>query len=145
MTIIYIAFTALSISIAILLYVSQAHKVFKALALSTLIVLGLGLESHYRAHLGTPIVGYPPTEFVYIHHTLEGQTIHLWVYMEDRGHRLYVFPYSQDTAEKLQGGKEQQAEGNEQTGRFVQDPRDPDAESLEMDDAPLSGSNTRKE
>ena len=145
MTIIYISFTALALSIAILLYVSQAHKIFKALALSSLIVLGLGLEAHYRANLGTPIKDYPSGEFIYVHHELQGQTIYLWVYYQDIGHRLYVFPYDQDTAEELKDGQEAQAEGQEQVGRFVQDPRNPDARSLEMDDATLSGSDTGKE
>ena len=142
---IYIAFTALALSIAILLYVSQAHKIFKALALSSLIVLGLGLEAHYRDNLGAPIMGYPQGEFAYIHHQLQGQTILLWVYIEDIGHRLYVFPYDQETAEELKEGKEAQAEGQEQEGRFVQDPRNPEAVSLELDDAGLSGSEDRKE
>lgn len=145
MTIIYIAFTVLALAMAILLYVSQAHKIFKALALSSLIVLGLGLEAHYRENLGAPIEGYPPGEFIYIHHQLQGQTILLWVYLEGIGHRLYVLPYDQETAEELKEGKDEQAEGHEQSGQFIQDPRNPDAKSLELDDVSLSSRGERKE
>ena len=145
MIVIYTAFVVLSVAVAVLLYVSGAHKIIKALALSSLVVLGLGLEDHYRENLGKPIDGYPSREFIYVHHELQGQSIYLWVYIPDIGHRLYAFPYSQETAEELEEGQDAQATGTEQVGRFVQDPRNPEARSLEMDDVQLSGSNERKE
>lgn len=131
---IYIAFTALALCVAVLLYASHAHAVIKATALASLIVLGLGLESHYRDRLGAPIEGYPQGGFTYVHHVIYGNSIMLWVNTEGLGSRLYVFPYDQETAEELEEAKEGNDQGFERTGAFVVDPRNTEAMSLEMDD-----------
>ena len=118
MIIIYVAFACLAVLLGWLTYTTPAHRMVKAVAIVGLIILGLGLEAHYKRSLGKPIPDYPQGEFLYIAHEVQGDSIMLWAWTEGRGNRLYVIPFNQDTAEALEEAKD--ADGD-QGGEFRAD------------------------
>lgn len=118
MIFIYLFYLLLSASVVFLIFYSSLGRSVKAVALTTLVLLGVFTQEHYISQLGKPIEGYPSSEFVYIHHIAEGEDITLWVWDEETGHRLYAFPYSQDTAEELEKAKEKTKGGQTQSGKF---------------------------
>lgn len=118
MTNIYIVYLLLSTFVVFLMFYSRLNVFIKALALSTTILLGLLTQTHYMLQLGKPIKKYPADKFVYIHHMSQVDKIYVWVWTDETGNRLHVIPYSQDTAEELQKGKEGQQRGSTQEGKF---------------------------
>ena len=116
MTIIYTAFVCLTLLVAVMAYTSGANRVVKAAAIVSLVVVGLGLEGHYRASLGKPIENYPPDGFVYVHHEVQGEDIAIWAWLEKSGNKLYLIPFDQETAEEL---AEAQEKGTPQQGTFT--------------------------
>jgi hypothetical protein len=109
----------LSALVVFLIFYSSLSKFIKAAALSVSVLLGVVTQNHYVSQLGKPIEAYPVGEFVYVHHVTVGNDIVLWTWTEDVGDRLYSFPYSQETAEKLEEAKEESEGGQEQSGEFT--------------------------
>jgi len=118
---IYVSYVVMAVSSAILLYTSRAFFAIKLVALASVVVLGLGLEAHYRDQLGAPIAAYPEGEFEYVYHSVQGDSIYLWVWNKTKENRLYVIPYDQETAEELEKAKQQAQEGDATEGTFVSD------------------------
>lgn len=118
MILIYTAYLLLSAVVVFLVYYSSLGRTFKASALTLAVLLGVFAQSHYIKQLGSPIHEYPADGFVYVHHTAEGDFIKLWVWLEDRGDRLYIIPYTQETVKALEEAKEETAIGNPQSGEF---------------------------
>ena len=136
MTSIYISFAVATILVCFLIYSSRLHVAIKALAFSSLVLLGFFTEGYYRDQLGAPIKGLPQGEFVYMHHIVVGDQIRLWIWTEDRGDRLYVMPYDQETAEELEKAKQETEGGSTQQGEFhtEDDNGKPQPPSLRTDD-----------
>jgi len=118
MTIIYLAYASLTLFMAYLAYVSFANKIIKGAAIVALVIFGLGLELHYKESLGSPIEALPPDGFIYVHHEVQGEDITIWVWLEDKGDKLYLIPFDQETAEEL---AEAQKKGTPQQGSFNTD------------------------
>lgn len=118
MTNIYIVYLLLSTFVVFLMFYSRLNVFVKALALSATILLGLLTQAHYILQLGKPIKKYPADKFVYVHHVSQVDKIYVWVWTDEAGNKLHVIPYSQDTAEELQKGKEGQKRGTTQEGKF---------------------------
>jgi hypothetical protein len=133
---IYAIFFVVSVLMAMLAYTSRVSKVFKAVAFSFMVTLGLFTDAHYRDQLGIPATGIPVGEFVYVHHVVVGDSIKLWIWTEERHDRLHIIPYDQETAEKLQEAKERTEGGVTQNGQFELEDEggNPQQPSLEMDD-----------
>jgi hypothetical protein len=134
MILIYTIYLLLSSLVVFLVYYSSLSKFIKASALTATVLLGLVTQDHYTAQLGKPVEAYPSGEFVYVHHVSAGDDIVLWVWTEDSGDRLYVFPYSQETAKKLEEAKEGTKEGKPQVGEFKEKKGDQFAPGLRLDD-----------
>lgn len=115
---IYLTFVALTLLVAWVAYLGKVHWSVKGVMLSALVVFGLAVESHYRSVLGEPIEARPPSGFVYVHHEVQGESIVIWAWLEDRGDRLYIIPFDQDTAEEL---AEAQKQGTPQQGSYKTD------------------------
>lgn len=124
MTLIYVIYILLMSFTVFLMFYSNLGGFVKASALTLSLLLGLAVQAHYTDQLGIPIQTHPSGEFVYTHHTTSGDSIKLWAWTEERGDRLYVFPYSQETAQTLDGAKDKAAEGQAQSGEFVVDVND---------------------
>jgi hypothetical protein len=135
MTTIYVAFVISALLLSVVAYGSRVHVAIKAVAFSSLVLLGVFTEGYYRDQLGAPIRHYPQGEFMYIHHIIVGDEIRLWIWTDERGDRLYVLPYDQETAEELKEAKEQTEGGNTQQGEFVteDDGGKPQPPSLQTD------------
>lgn len=121
MSTIYAAYGLLSLLVVFLLYYSSITKYIKTTALTLLVIFGILVYSKYLEELGAPIDNTPSGEFVYVHHTVKGDWIYVWVWTEERGDRLHIVPYSQETAESLQGAKEETDKGQPQQGSFPQE------------------------
>ena len=134
MILIYTIYLLLSSLVVFLIYYSSLSKFIKASALTATVLLGLITQDHYTSQLGKPIEIYPDGEFVYVHHVSAGDDIILWTWTEDVGDRLYIFPYSQETAEELEEAKEGTAEGKPQTGEFTEKENGQYAPGLHIDD-----------
>ena len=134
MILIYSVYLLLSALVVFLIFYSRLSKLIKATALTATVLLGVVTQEHYTSHLGKPIKKYPAGEFVYIHHVSVGDAITLWVWTEERGHRLYSFPYNQDTAQKLEEAKEKDEEGTPQEGSFESQDDDEGNPGLFLDD-----------
>lgn len=131
---IYIAYTLLMSLLVFLMFYSTLGKFLKATALSLSLVLGLLVQAHYQDQLGKPIPTYPTGEFLYVHHETQGDSIKLWAWSEEEGDRLYIFPYSQETAQKLAEAQDKAEEGVEQSGEFSGDDGDESSPGLRVDD-----------
>lgn len=120
-TTIIISAIALCIMIAILVY--QADTVDFTLKLSVLpfAIFFLYLSGMWvKENIGAPIQGIPKTEFEMIHFKMkDADTIHLWVWEEDRGSRVYAFPYNREVLKKLIEGSEQQKNGLKVEGKMT--------------------------
>ena len=134
MILIVTMYLLMSTFMVFLVFYSSLNKLVKATALTVAVLLGVVTEDHYTANLGKPIAMHPPAEFVYVHHVSQGDSIFLWTWEEDRGHRLYTFPYDQETAEKLEEAKEKSGDGNPQEGNFTQEEDSNKAPGLHLDD-----------
>lgn len=119
MILIYTGYLVLSGAVVFLVFYSSLGWSIKAGALTTLVLLGLFTQDHYTSQLGKPIGGFPPSEFVYVHHVAEGDDITLWVWTEEDAHRLYTFPYTQEVAEELEEAKQKTEGGQPQEGQFI--------------------------
>ena len=124
----------LSAFVVFLVFYSSLNKLIKATALTAAVLLGLVTENHYTANLGRPIPIHPPAEFVYVHHVSEGESILLWTWEDGKGHRLYTFPYDQETAQKLEGAKQKSGDGDPQEGNFTPREDSRKAPGLHLDD-----------
>ena len=134
MTTIYIVYALLMSLLVFLMFYSTLGKFLKATALSLSLVLGLLVQEHYQDQLGKPIPTYPTGEFLYVHHETQGDSIKLWAWSEEEGDRLYIFPYSQETAQKLAEAQEKAEEGVEQSGEFSGDDGNEESPGLRVDD-----------
>lgn len=134
MTLIYTIYLLLSSLVVFLIYYSSLSKFIKASALTATVLLGLITQDHYTSQLGKPIEVYPDGEFVYVHHVSEGDNIILWTWTEDKGDRLYAFPYSQESAEKLEEAKENTNKGEPQSGEFIERESGEFRQGLRIDD-----------
>ncbi len=135
MTLILTAYLLLIAVTVFMVFYSSIHYSVKGTALSLAVLLGVVTQAHYTDQLGKPIQGFPTVEFVYVHHNTDGDDINLWIWTEDRGNRLYVMPYSQETAEELEKAKAKTEGGQATTGEFIE--REDNAEGnpgLELDD-----------
>lgn len=122
MTYIYITYVAFASLLVGLMVYSRLHVTIKAMALTTFALIGVLVQQHYQDQLGAPIVGEPDGEFIYVAHQAAGDSIRLWAYTDDKGDRLYIFPYSQETAEKLEEANDKgSATGIPQSGEFVEE------------------------
>lgn len=122
-----------SLVTCIMLYYSTVHSSVKALALSFFVVTGLLVYDHYMKYIGTPVIGYPAGEFIYMHHVIQGDTIILWLQEGDTmKHRLHEFPYQRDAAKKLDQAQKNKQYGTEVSGQFMNRGRD-EAPGLEID------------
>lgn len=131
---IYVSFVALAVLVAVLCYISRAYSVLKAVTLAALVMLGLGLETHYRDQLGAPIAAYPQEEFTYVNHQVQHEQIFLWVWTKERGNRLHVIPFDQETAEKLEEAKKKSEAGTGQQGTFDSSKKGTSEPTLEISD-----------
>jgi uncharacterized membrane protein YqiK len=133
MTLVYAAFAVLAVLVGILVYTTLVFNLIKAGAIVALIVLGLGLEVHYRSKLGAPIEGYPDDKALYVAHQVQGVHILIWVWDETLNNRLYMIPYDQATAEQLEAAGEA---GSEQSVEFIESEGDNGSTevSVEVDD-----------
>lgn len=105
-----------------LLYNSRSNSILKYAAFPVFIFTGVIVYDHYNNSLGAPIAGYPEYEFVYIHHIIQNDTIILWTKKNDGTEdRLYVFPYSRETAKKLNQTQKATGSGKMMTGEFISD------------------------
>jgi len=134
MLLVYSIYLSLSAVVVFLTYYSSLGRSIKAIALTALVLLGIFTQEHYISQLGKPINGFPPGEFVYIHHTTEGDDITLWSSDDDSGHRLYTFPYSQEVVEELEKAKAKTEGGQAQAGSFSTPEGDGEAPGLVLDD-----------
>ena len=102
------------LSLCFLVYASQVSKLVKTSAVSICFLSGLMTYEHYVTALGAPIQAIPTGDFNYVNHRISGDDlIYVWIVTEDRGDRLYVFPYSRDAARQLEQAKEKkEATGN---------------------------------
>lgn len=119
MTAIYVLYLLLSALVVFLVFYSRLVVGVKAVALSVLVLLGVVTSGHYISQLGKPIGGFPSYEFVYVYHVTQGSSITLWAWSAEAGSKLYVFPYSQETAQELEEAKAKSEEGDTQTGQFT--------------------------
>jgi len=135
MLIIQATYVVLVALVVFLMFYSKLGRFFKASALTLSILLGAVTQTHYVKQLGSPIEGYPSYEFLYIHHIATGKFIKVWVWDKELGDRLYIIPYSQEDAEKLEQAKEETEKGTPQGGSFDQETGDDGrAEGLRIDD-----------
>ena len=101
----------ISLAIAFFSYKSELSNIIKLLALPLTIVYFLVAGVYYYESLGAPIERTPPLEVGYQHHTVEGDYILVWLYHEDKGHKLYKIEYDRDTAKALEEAKEMRETG----------------------------------
>lgn len=120
MTLVLTIYLLLITATVFMVFYSSIHFSVKGTALSLAVLLGVVTHGHYTEQLGKPVQGYPPVEFVYVHHNVDGDNINLWIWTEDRGNRLYVMPYSQETAEELEKAKAKTEGGQAVAGEFIE-------------------------
>jgi hypothetical protein len=133
MTYLYFGYGMLAAALVFLVFYSNAVSWLKLISLSVLTITGVYGLAYYKQQLGKPIPGYPAYEFVYVKHMTTGEGITLWVWSEEEGSKLYVFPYDQDTAQELEEAEGKIGEGQLQGGSFS-DTAERDSPGLEMDD-----------
>lgn len=103
-----------------LIYNSKSNSIFKYAALPVFAFTGAITYDHYNKSLGTPIVGYPEYEFVYVHHIVQNDMIILWTKKNSGAEdRLYMFPYNRETAKKLKQTEKATGSGTMMTGEFI--------------------------
>ena len=119
-TLIVVSGLFVCVVVAYLVYNSRAHWFAKLLALP--LVLALTTTMVYTAldRMGAPIEAQPIGKFKYLHHALsaDGGEIFIWIYTQERGHRLHVVPYSRETAKALNEAKQKANDGKQQVGSF---------------------------
>jgi hypothetical protein len=122
-------------TICLLFYYSTVSWVLKASIFPLLIFLGMFISIYWNDVRGSPIVGYPPNEFVYVHHVLTpNKQIILWITsLDNRRHRMYIFPYDRETAQELAEAQQKGAGGQMTKGTFVEG-NTPYRRGLELDD-----------
>lgn len=104
-------FTALVI--AILSYASKAPTWIKLAVLPLFLVIVVLGYTHYVDLLGSPVPTRPVGMQHYVQHIITAdKKIVIWVWSNERGHRLHRYPYNREDAAKLQ----QQAEGENGEG-----------------------------
>ena len=106
------------LGLCILLYLSTAHSILKALAFACALLFGAVTTNHYLENLGAPIQGYPDGDFTYLHHVIDPDgSIKLWAVTGNK-HRLYAFDYDRTNAERLEEAKTQTETGGRMVGHF---------------------------
>lgn len=101
----------ISLVVAFFGYKSELSNIIKLLALPLTIVYFGVAGFYYYENLGAPIERTPPLKVDYQHHTVEGDYILVWLYQEERGHRLYKIEYDRDTAKALEEAKKMKETG----------------------------------
>ncbi len=93
--------------VTLMTYFSNIHSFVKAVTFGVLVLFGVLTYEHYIDVVGTPIEGYPITEFYYIGHINVKSETFLWIF-DDRiqDHRLYSFPYTNEMAQQLEEMRE---------------------------------------
>lgn len=105
---------------ASLIYYSNASFGLKLIALPTQLAFFIFISYQLILLAGAPINQEPNGKFSYIHHEItdQGNTILLWMYQQERGHRLYKMPYDREKAKKLTEAKNSALAGNSMEGEF---------------------------
>lgn len=110
-TIVFLVFTAY------LGYTSSMHKSIKMLSLPLFFLLASMVGWTYYDNLGAPIQRDVPEKFEYVAHKVTGtEFIHVYLYTEERGDRLYVIPYTRDAAKELAKAKKMKDGGSQVVG-----------------------------
>jgi len=133
MTTVIVGGVTLCVLVSLLSYWSQVHTIVKVLSLSAALLLLHSTLTLYKEMLAAPIENTPPDGFIYVHHITTSETITVWVWVEDRGHRLYEIPYDRKTAESMQEAQEQTAAGNMQEGHPVDGGGTGDSNSIDFE------------
>ena len=105
---------------ASLIYYSNASFGLKLIALPLQLAFFIFISYQLILLAGAPINQEPDGKFTYIHHEITDQsnTIILWMYQQERGHRLYKIPYDREKAKQLQKAKNSRDAGNSTEGHF---------------------------
>ena len=106
------------IALSFLVYRSELKDSVKIITLPLAIILAGFLGYHYILSLGKPVEYEPTGEWEYIHHISYSDNIELWIFDEDNGSRLYIFPYNEEVRKKLEDAKEMQEKGQRVKGEF---------------------------
>ncbi len=101
--------TALLVSF--LAYWSPAHWFLKSIALMCFLMIGVVAYELFVRQMGAPIQAKPQGEYAYVWHEITNKpSIILWA-INDRGHRLYEYPYSREEAAMLEEIREARKDG----------------------------------
>jgi hypothetical protein len=94
-----------------LTYTSETYRIIKLIALPVFLIASLVSYIFYLEDRGNPSVGYIPENSQYVFHRVTNEeTIVIWITTE-KGDRLYVIPYSRESAKELEGAREKSEEG----------------------------------
>lgn len=102
------------------IYKSEAIDFMKILSLPLLIAFAGLLGYHYLESLGRPVISTPEGEWNYIYHLTDGIEIELWV-QDEKGSKLYVFPYNDQVRKKLEEAGKATEQGQKVIGEFGND------------------------
>lgn len=96
-----------------LVYYSNVHWIFKSFSFTFLLLLGIVCFSYYQQNLGSPIKGYPPHNFVYVHHQFTNtKEVIIWAYnIDDKKNKLYIVPYDRELGKRLEHAKKNKTDG----------------------------------
>jgi hypothetical protein len=104
---------AIAITVAFLVYWSNAHWSIKVSVLVALLLTGVMAYENYVNSLGTPILAKPDGQVGYVYHIIGGDpaVITLWAFDTEFRHKLYQYPFTREDAKQLEEAKNRSEQG----------------------------------